>query len=142
MIDQPEPGADPTIRKELQSSVKALTAVGELDVVSALRRTLRIALIEGNVSAIAVSAQMRMNRRTLQRRLEAEGLNFQRILDETRYEFATQLLSHTKLSIAEISLIVGYAEASVLTRGFSQWSGMTPSQWRTNLNELTFKREE
>jgi AraC-like DNA-binding protein len=38
-------------------------------------------------------------------------------------------------------LIVGYAEASVLTRGFSQWTGMTPSQWRSNLNELTLKQE-
>jgi AraC-like DNA-binding protein len=141
MIDQPLEGADPKIRKELQMGVMALSPAGELDVASALRRMLRIALIEGDVSAVAISAQMGMNRRTLQRRLEAEGLNFQLILDETRFEFAMQLLAHTKLSIAEISLIVGYAEASVLTRGFSQWTGMTPSQWRSNLNELTLKQE-
>jgi AraC-like DNA-binding protein len=141
MVDQPVEGADPTICKELQNSVNSLSAAGELDVVSALRRTLRIALIGGNVSAVAISAQMGMNRRTLQRRLEAEGTNFQLILDETRYEFAMQLLAHTKLSVAEISLIVGYSEASVLTRGFTQWTGMTPSRWRSNLNGLTFKRK-
>jgi len=142
MVNQPVVGADPTIRKELQNSVKAMSPAGELDVVSQLRRTLRIALIEGKVSAVAISAQMRMNRRTLQRRLEAEGMSFQRILDETRSEFAMQLLAHTKLSIAEIALMVGYAEASVLIRSFSQWTGLTPSQWRSNMDEATFKREE
>jgi AraC-like DNA-binding protein len=34
------------------------------------------------------------------------------------------------MSIGDVSSIVGYADKSILTRRFTEWSGMTPSDWR------------
>jgi AraC-like DNA-binding protein len=133
MLDQPIAGADPQRRIVLEKRVRALWHAGGTDLVTRLRRELRVALIKGHVSAIAIAAQLGMSRRTLDRRLDASGLQFQEALDEARCEYAQQMLAYTRLEIANIATIVGYADPSVLTRGFVRWTGVTPSQWRTKL---------
>ena len=133
MLDQPIAGADARRHTVLEQRVRALWHAGETDLVTRLRRELRVALIRGHVSVIAIAAHLGMSRRTLDRRLDASGLQFQVALDETRCEYAQQLLACTRLKIATIATIVGYADPSILTRGFVRWTGVTPSQWRSEL---------
>jgi AraC-like DNA-binding protein len=83
------------------------------------------------VSALTISAQLGIGRRTLHRRLRSAGMQFQEVLNQTRCEYTQQLLAHTRLKIASIATIAGYTDQSVLTRGFVRWTGLTPSQWRT-----------
>ena len=131
LLDQPLAYADPEKRREWQQCVQALWTAGDDDIITQARRATRIALLAGKVSATEICAELGMTQRTMQRRLDAEGLSFQRILDETRYEVCRQLLTLTRLGVAEVSLIVGFSDASVLTRRFTEWSGMTPSDWRS-----------
>jgi AraC-like DNA-binding protein len=134
LLDHPVTGADAELRKVLEERVAALWHAGGLDTVTRLRRLLRVALLSGQVTAPEISARMGMSRRTLHRRLAAWGLRFQELLDETRCEFAQQLLANTRLSIGEIALLVGYTDPSVLTRGFVRWTGVPPSEWRSNID--------
>ena len=129
-LDLPVAGADSGVRKVLEKRIAALRHASGLDIVTKLRRKLRVALLRGRVSAREISAKMGMSRRTFHRRLEARGLGFQEVLDETRCEFAEQLLAHTRLSVSEIAGIVGYAHPSILTRAFVRWKGTPPSEWR------------
>jgi AraC-like DNA-binding protein len=122
-------GADAQRRRVLLTRIKTLSA-SELDTVTHLRRALRVALLTDRMSVDEVSAEMGMSRRTLHRRLELRGLCFQKVLDETRTEFAQQLLAGTRLSIAEIGRTVGCREPSVFTRMFTRCAGMPPSEWR------------
>jgi AraC-like DNA-binding protein len=131
LLDRPIAGADAQRRLELEKQVRALWHVGDMDLVTQLRRELRVALIRGDVSAVTISARLGMGRRTLHRRLSDLGLQFQEALDETRCDYVQQLLAYTRLEIASIASIVGYTDPSVLTRGFVRWTGVTPSQWRT-----------
>ena len=133
LLDRPVAGADAEYRKIIEKRVSSLWHAGELDTVTRLRRALRVALISGRISADEISAQLGMSRRTLHRRLNTWGLRFQEVLNETRCEFAQQLLANTRLDIAEIGTIVGYSDPSVLTRGFTRWAGMPPSEWRSNI---------
>ena len=133
LLDRPVAGADAALRATLEKRVRDLWYSGTLDIVTQLRRALRVALLSGRVSADEVSGQMGMSRRTLHRRLEAYGLKFQQVLDETRCEFAQQLLSNTLLSISQVGVIVGYEDPSVFTRGFTRWAGAPPSAWRASL---------
>ncbi len=133
MLDQPIAGADVRRRIVLEKRVQALWHAGDIDIVTQLRRELRVALIRGRFSATTIAQQLGMSRRTLDRRLAASGVNFQDALDETRCEYAKQLLDCTRLQIANIATIVGYADPSILTRGFVRWAGVTPSQWRAKL---------
>ena len=96
MLDQPIAGADARRRTVLDKQVRSLWHAGDVDLVTQLRRDLRVALIRGHVSAITIAAQLGMSRRTLDRRLDASGVKFQEALDETRCEYAQQLLAYTR----------------------------------------------
>ena len=132
-LDQPLSSADPGLHGAALARARALGHASELDIVSRLRRFLRVALLRGKVSANQISVQLGMSRRTLHRRLDAEGVHYQEILDETRCGFAQQLLADTTLRIGEIATIVGYTDPSALTRRFIRWTGVPPNEWRSNL---------
>jgi AraC-like DNA-binding protein len=132
MLHLPIPGADARRRIALGRQIRAIWHAGDNDIATQLRRELRIGLIRGHVSAVSIAGQLGMNRRTFDRRLSAAGLPFQKALDETRCEYAQQLLAYTRLEIAKIAAIVGYADPGILTRAFVRWSSVTPSAWRTS----------
>jgi AraC-like DNA-binding protein len=71
-----------------------------------------------------------MHSRTLGRRLDDFGTSFQRLVDESRFEIARQMLEDTSLDVMEIAASLGYARASAFTRAFRRWSGTTPALWR------------
>ena len=130
LLRRPVPGADPGERKRLQEKVASLRFAGELDTVTRLRRALRVALLRGPIAAGKICWELQISRRTLHRRLEAQGLRYQQVVDETRYEHARQLLSHTLLGVGEVGMVVGYPDPSAFTRAFARWTGMKPSAWR------------
>jgi AraC-like DNA-binding protein len=136
MLDQRVAGADARLRLILEKRVKALSHAGDLDILTQLRREIRVGLLKGAVSANEMASQMGMGRRTLNRRLDVAGIRFQEVLDETRFDFVQHLLANTQLSISKIGAIVGYSDPSALTRSFSRWAGVAPSEWRSNFNRL------
>jgi AraC-like DNA-binding protein len=109
-----------------------------LEVVPQMRRLLRTLLLERKASGDEVAHILSMHRRTLNRRLEAQGTSFQNILDEVRFEAACQLLDATKIPLTEIAASLGYSESSAFSRAFRRWSGEAPSYRRpTNRMERT-----
>jgi AraC-like DNA-binding protein len=130
LLSLPIPGADARRRVMLEKKVRETLHSGGHDIASQVQRELRIGLIRGHVSAASVARHLGINRRTLDRRLAAAGSPFQKVLDETRCEYARQLLAYTRLDIGKIATIVGYADPSILTRSFKRWAGATPSSWR------------
>ena len=104
--------------------------VGKGELLSRLRRTLRILLLSGRSSAQEVAALLYLHRRTLNRRLHDQGTNFRHVLDEIRFETACQLLDKTELPLTDIAASLGYSESSAFTRAFRRWSGRAPSRRR------------
>lgn len=72
-----------------------------------------------------VAAKLGTTTRTLQRRLKEERTTFQVVRDELRRELAHAYL-RGGASIAEVSFLLGFAEASALFRAFKRWTGSTP----------------
>ncbi|MEO1091363.1 MAG: helix-turn-helix transcriptional regulator [Pseudomonadota bacterium] len=64
--------------------------------------------------------------RSLQRRLEAQGLTFSALLTRVRFDEATLLLQCTDLPIAEIGRRLGYADPAHFTRAFNRVYGTNP----------------
>ena len=106
------------------------SARDDLDLVFRLRRALRVLLLDQSVSGDQVARLLLMHRRTLNRRLKAEGTTFQKLLDEIRFEAACQLLDVAHIPITEIAASLGYAETSAFSRAFRRWSGATPVERR------------
>ena len=130
-LAQPVEGADPARRTFLERHVNTVFWAGDLDLMTQLRRALRIGLLIGGISAAKIAAQLGMSDRTLHRRLAGSDMNFQAALDQARSTFAEQLLANTRISLAQIAYILRYRESSTFTRAFLRWSGTTPSDWRS-----------
>jgi len=121
-----DPGLiDEIVRVIVAGGAPTGDTVGET--VSALIRRL---LPEGNCSVDRVAQHMGIDRRTVHRRLAAEGKSFTQLLDETRREVASRQLSQGELPLREVATLVGFSSLSAFSRWFRQTSGMQPSEYR------------
>ena len=77
-----------------------------------------------------VARQIATTVRTLNRKLHAEGTSFTQILDDVRCNLASEYLRSTKLSIEDISELVGFSEATNFRHAFRRWTGSTPARFR------------
>ncbi|MCG8425670.1 MAG: AraC family transcriptional regulator [Proteobacteria bacterium] len=76
-----------------------------------------------------LARQLKLSRRTLQRRLRDEGTSMNALLDEVRRERASVFLG-SAMAIAEIAYMLGYSESSAFHRAFKRWTGQTPEAFR------------
>jgi AraC-like DNA-binding protein len=77
-----------------------------------------------------VAARLGMSRRTLTRRLAAEGLTFAEILADLRVALAKRELRDRSLTISQVAWLLGYREVSAFTHAFKRWTGKTPREVR------------
>ena len=91
------------------------------------------AMPDGPPKMTDVARRVGMSRRTLARRLSALDTSFQRFVEDTRQEIATQLLRQTQHSLGEITFLLGFSEQSAFQRAFKRWTGSTPSAFRRRL---------
>ena len=71
--------------------------------------------------------------RTLQRRLKAQGINFQELRAQVRMDMAQQLLQERELSITLIAEKLGFSESSAFTRAFRHHAQQSPRQFRQSI---------
>jgi len=130
-LDHPVSGADPHLYRSLQA--EAAEAVEQLgvDFVARSRRLLHGLVITGGTTVEQAAFLLGLHRRTLNRRLAAEGTSVKTLLQEVRFEIAQQLLRDTQMPVVDIALALGYTAAAAFTRAFKAWSGQSPTDWRT-----------
>jgi AraC-like DNA-binding protein len=132
LLSRPVRDADPELRRVLEEKVAAYWAVEQPTMTHTVTRMLRARVIFPDTSLEAVASELAMQPRTLNRRLQAEGKSFRELTNEARFEVARQLLAGTRMEITDIALALGYADPSGFTHAFQRWSGVAPSEWRTN----------
>ncbi|MGH1346711.1 MAG: AraC family transcriptional regulator ligand-binding domain-containing protein [Nannocystales bacterium] len=98
--------------------------------VDTTRRAIMLAMSRGDVSATAVAQSLGMSERTLRRRLSDDGVGYQAVLDDVRFETAKSYVGQPSLSVAEIALLLGFSDARAFARAFKRWSGTTVSGFR------------
>lgn len=94
-----------------------------------VRHTLMQQLHQPALSLNDSARQLGMSVRSLQRKLADEGTSFQKLLDECRYQLAVALLRNAQLPLAEVSLLVGFADQTSFNRAFLRWTGQSPLQF-------------
>jgi AraC-like DNA-binding protein len=77
-----------------------------------------------------VAQELRVSRRTLQRRLAEAGTTFQLLMQEARRELARHYLLHSSLALNETAYLLGYEDAHSFFRAFHDWEGSPPGAWR------------
>jgi AraC-like DNA-binding protein len=97
-----------------------------------VKRALGAALCSDDAQLAGVAKRLGMTARSLQRRLQDEGVSFQTLRDDTRRTLADRYLGEG-LSLAEISFLLGFSEPSAFFRAFKRWTGLTPIERRASL---------
>ena len=109
--------------------------LSELDIDATTETRVRSALLEllpgGTFSITDTASHLAMSARTLQRRLTAEGTNYQSVLDSVREELAVYYLKNSTLPSAQISFLLGFKDPNSFFRAFHTWSGSTPDSVRS-----------
>ncbi|GAA4114184.1 AraC family transcriptional regulator [Nocardioides fonticola] len=85
-------------------------------------------LLPDGAPAAAVAAALGWSERTLRRRLAAEGVAYQALLDDVRADLAGALLAPPlALPVQEVARRLGYADATTFIRAHRRWTGRTPT---------------
>jgi AraC-like DNA-binding protein len=77
-----------------------------------------------------IADALHISSRTLQRHLQDEGFNFQRVLEEARHQLARHYLNNSVLELNEAAYLLGYNDANSFVRAFRSWEGIPPARWR------------
>lgn len=87
-------------------------------------------LHSGEASMAVFAGRMGVSRPTLFRRLKAEGVTFEMLLDELRHKLALNYLSGRKVSVNETAYLVGFSDPAAFSRAFKRWTGSCPRMIR------------
>jgi len=98
-------------------------------VASQVRQLLIVLLPSGKADQDRVSKRLNRSTSTLQRQLQAEGLSYRDVLDNTRRSLAERYLTDNKHSHAQIAFLLGFSDQSNFSRAFKRWTAMSPGQY-------------
>lgn len=104
-----------------------------------MRLQQQLALSSEPVNRDRLAEKMGMSGRSLQRKLQAHGSNFQQVYDEFRHEKSLLLLQDLSLSLVEVSDQLGFSESSTFYRAFKRWQGITPGEYRISVSDEASK---
>jgi AraC-like DNA-binding protein len=95
-----------------------------------LRKALTPYLGEEKPNRNLIAEALGMSPRTLHRRLADEHTSYSEILDQTRLVRAASLLKEPDIKLLDITLMLGYENASSFTRAFRRWAGISPRDYQ------------
>ena len=132
LLDLRQPHADPMLSAVLRETADNLhrQTTGTGSFAERVRHALRYEHDLVNVDFDRLASRWGMTRRTLRRRLSAEGLSLSDLLDEACCRQAKEELRRQDESIKEIAERLGYSETSAFHRAFKRWTGQTPTEFR------------
>jgi AraC-like DNA-binding protein len=104
-----------------------------------LRTRVKQAVLEdmghGPVDQTRIARALGLSRRSLRRRLEANGDSFRHLVDECRQSCALAYLTRTDWPISAIAFRLGYSDQTAFSRAFSRWYGRSPRAVRMDARE-------
>jgi AraC-like DNA-binding protein len=85
---------------------------------------------QGEADIDHIADKLHTSRQTLYRKLKAEGVSFQTLLEDVRFSLAKTQLKNSELSLSEIAFSLGFSDLSAFSRAFKRWSGVSPKDFR------------
>lgn len=87
-------------------------------------------LAAGQCSLELIARQLGLHKRTLQRRLGEQGLQFEDIVDGLRRERAIEYLSQSSIPLMNVAALLGYSDQAAFIRACRRWFGESPRHVR------------
>ena len=84
----------------------------------------------GEVSIDRIARELGFSRQTLYRRLKAEGVTFEELVDGLRRRLALRFVREQRLPVKEAAWRLGFSDPAAFSRAFKRWTGSSPSAMR------------
>ncbi len=130
VLDQPVPSASRLLFSLLGGYLEQLRASARTALSERVQDYIRGALPTATCSIERCARALGMSVRTLQARLDEQGLTFSELLEQQRMHLARTYLARAQLSLDQVACELGYAEASSFGRAFKRWTGLSPRAYR------------
>lgn len=133
----PNPLADEEMARNAHNLLRLLPLrSGPEPIGDKVRRTISLLLPSGRATVDQVAAQLGLSSRSLQRRLDEEGLQFGELLSAVRQDLATAYLANSSRPVTSVAALLGYSSPSSFTRWFAGSFGVAPQAWRASHREV------
>ena len=129
-LDAPNPLADPAMVRHARSFVDSLPGASDGSTLNEVRKAIYLFLPMGRATIEQIAQSLGLNVRTLQRRLEDNGVTFSDLINEVRRELVLRYLENPRYTLGRIADLLGYSMPSSFTRWFALQFGMAPAAWR------------
>lgn len=107
-----------------------LNKVGEkVSFVDEISSIIASRLCQRTFSAEDVALALKISKRTLNRKLGVEEMNYQSLLNKIRKEMAISYLEQGECSQQTIPYLLGYSDSRSFLRAFKRWTGTSPKQY-------------
>jgi AraC-like DNA-binding protein len=106
------------------------TSAPSEDFPQSLQRAI-VPLLRGGYPGIHLAADISgMSVRTLQRRLEAEGMTYSSLVKKARFNQAIRWLQNPSVQLVDVAAELGYSAPSHFSRAFKGWTSLSPTEFR------------
>ena len=128
-LDQPLPQANEQTGAVCEAQCRDLVARRRARTGIAHEVRERLVRLGGGVDMDDIARELHLSPRTLRRKLDEEGTSYRVLLDEVRETLAEEMLATGALSVSDVAIRLGYAEASSFIYAFKRWKGVTPAAY-------------
>ena len=91
-----------------------------------VERYLEPLLASGEIRIDIVARGLGLSRQTLYRRLKAEGVTFEQLLDRLRRRLALRFVREQGMAVKEAAWRLGFSDPAAFSRAFKRWTGKSP----------------
>lgn len=125
------PLADKEMARNARHLLRLLPiAEGAEPIADRVSRMIALLLPSGRASVDQVASHLGLSTRSLQRRLDEEGLHYGELLKSVRQDLATAYLANSARPVTSVASLLGYSSPSSFTRWFAGSFGVAPQAWR------------
>jgi AraC-like DNA-binding protein len=129
-MERPISTADPDMARQVVRYLEQIAGSRGASFSDRVREMIVQLLPEGEATVERVAQRLAMDRRTLHRRLKAEGATFSDLLNTARREVAEPLLSRSERSFQSVADLLGFSSLSAFAHWFRRQFGLTASAYR------------
>jgi len=83
-----------------------------------------------DLSIDRIAEDVKLSKRTLQRRLQQQAANFAQLRDILRFHYAIRYLIDEHMSVDAVSKALDFSDRTSFTNAFKRWTGLSPSVFR------------
>lgn len=139
-LEAAAPAADPALAERLERELQALGARQGREPVRQIGELIAALLPAGDCTVERVAGELGVDRRTIHRRLAAEGATFSSLVEETRRKLAAPHLERSSRPLEAVAEQLGFSSLSAFSRWHRKAFGETASARRARARRAAADR--